>query len=125
MQLKPMAGARDAYKYLYGRRGTPTAAGLKRPDVNIWLGAGYLRMLHDQYLTDVPEAARMVLTLAAYNWGVTNLRAALRDSATPATYSEALDWIDRHSPAETRKYVRSVTHRQAQHTAIAMNAVGG
>lgn len=118
MQLKPDAGARDAYKFLYGRRGTPTAEGLRKPDVNIWLGAGYLRMLHDEYLNDVPEPARMHMVLAAYNWGVGNVRRALRSNNIPSTPSEALAWIDKHSPEETRNYVRSVMQYQQQQLAL-------
>jgi len=118
MQLKPGAGARDAYRFLYGRRGTPTAEGLKRPDVNIWLGAGYIRMLHDEYLNDIPEPARSTMVLAAYNWGIGNVRRSLRLGEIPSTPSEAIAWIDRHSPEETQNYVRSVNQHQQQQIAL-------
>jgi soluble lytic murein transglycosylase-like protein len=113
MQLIPESGARDAYRYLYTADGIPTAEGLRRPDVNIWLGSAYLRLLIDHHLTDVPEPAKIPLALAAYNWGVGNLQAVLAGEA-PQSLEEALAFISLRCPAVTARYVAQVLSEQGR-----------
>lgn len=117
MQLIPESGARDAYRYLYGADGIPVAEGLHRPDVNIWLGSAYLRMLMDQHLAAIPEPARTPLALAAYNWGIGNLQVAL-GARIPQSLGEAMAVIERRCPEDTARYVALVLSERARLSAF-------
>jgi len=118
MQLIPESGARDAYRYLYGADGIPVADGLRRPDVNIWLGSAYLKILMDQHLSTIPEPARTPLALAAYNWGIGNLQVAL-GAQTPQSLDEAMAVIERRCPEVTARYVSLVLSERARLTSFA------
>lgn len=108
MQLMPNGGAIDAYEHLYGRPGRPTKASLEQADINVWLGSAYLRLLKDRYYADYFPGARMPLMLAAYNWGIGHMLRSAPDRNEIKTRSQALAWIDKKCPAETRVYVRRV-----------------
>ncbi len=99
MQIMPQTAA-----YLAHRSGasTFTTTDLNTPDVNIAYGAYYLRYLLDHY------DGNKVLTLAAYNAGVTNVdnwAAAARGQGAPLTVGEI-------PFPETRDYVSRVLNAQ-------------
>lgn len=108
MQLMPGGGAIDAYELLYGRPGKPTKASLAQADVNVWLGSAYLRLLEDRYYADYLPDARVPLMLAAYNWGIGHMLRKPPDRKLITTRTQALAWIDKRCPPETRVYVRRV-----------------
>ncbi len=73
----------------------PARSDLFRPDVNIPLGARYLRELHDRFRD------RFIVTLAAYNAGPSRVPAWL-----PRQRTEAEIWIENIPFNETRSYVQ-------------------
>jgi soluble lytic murein transglycosylase-like protein len=112
MQLVPDEAGREAYRYTERRPGTPTLQELQDPQTNIRLGSAYLRLLLDRHFDDIEsEDARVAVALAAYNWGPTRMRKALERHGLPDSVDEVEALLEKHAPAETRDYVRKITHR--------------
>jgi soluble lytic murein transglycosylase-like protein len=112
MQLVPMEGGREAYRYSERKQGVPSLQELQDPRTNIRLGTAYLRLLLDNHFDDIEnEDVRVALALAAYNWGPTRLRRVLRQTGLPATLDEVEALLETHAPVETRDYVREITDR--------------
>lgn len=109
MQLIPEAGALEAYRYLYGRNAIPTDASLLRPEVSVWLGTAYLRVLGERYFgwIDNPDV-RMRAILAAYNWGPTRVLSRLLPERKPIGLDEFMDRLYAEAPSETQVYLRRV-----------------
>jgi soluble lytic murein transglycosylase-like protein len=70
------------------------------PEDCIRAQATYLAWLLARFPADTLHAA-----LAAYNWGIGNVRAAMRDHGSA--------WLD-HAPLETRQYVERIEQRYAR-----------
>jgi hypothetical protein len=51
------------------------------------------------------------VALAAYNCGPTRMRKALERHGLPDSVDEVEALLEKHAPAETRDYVRKITHR--------------
>lgn len=117
MQLMQSGGAREAYRMIYGKDGVPTAAALKDPNANLWLGIGYLRFLLDHYAYVHSSQARLRLAVAAYNWNYGRLDKALRGSAATMDSADVDHWIAMHAPRETALYVPHVMGRAARFAA--------
>lgn len=109
MQLMPKYGAREAYKWLYGRDRVPTTRALKRPEVSIWLGSAYLRILDDVYFFWIDNPAlRLRAVIAAYNWGPTAVLREMFPERDPTGVSRFMAKLDQRAPDETRVYVKRV-----------------
>jgi soluble lytic murein transglycosylase-like protein len=106
MQILPSTG-----EWLAGKLagpGTFEPSALFVPSVNIEMGSYYLRYLLDKF------GNNMVLAVAAYNWGETNLRRWLGESPP-----NDLDVLVESIPAdETRKYVKKVLRSYAVYNSL-------
>jgi hypothetical protein len=112
MQLVPHAGGREAYHYSERKTGIPTLQELRDPNTNIRLGSAYLRLLLDRHFDDIEhEDVRVALALAAYNWGPTRMRRALKENGRPQSMDEVEALLEKHAPRETQNYVREITYR--------------
>ncbi len=123
MQLVPKSGARDAYRYVYGKDKILTANYLFNADKNIELGAAYLRLLMDRYFSSVTDSKIQELcAIASYNTGAGNLAKAFVSSKNPhkaiplinkMTYAEVFDYLKKHLPyKETQNYIEKVSERK-------------
>lgn len=109
MQLIPKFGAREAYKYLYKQDAIPTDTELLRPEVNIWLGTVYLRILSERYFGWIKDPSlRLCAVLAAYNWGPTRVLKQLLPNRKPVSLEQFMRQLDACAPRETQEYVRQV-----------------
>lgn len=109
MQLIPRFGAREAYRWLYGEDRIPTDQALKRPDVSLWLGTAYLRILDDRYFSWIDDTTlRLHAVIAAYNWGPVAVLDTLFPTRRPITVAQFMAELDTQAPRETRAYVRRV-----------------
>lgn len=102
MQIIPESAGVDVMEALYGVRGVPKADALLDPELNIVFGAKYLHLLYHRHFGHVEdETLRWGLTLAAYNWGVGNVRRHLVADSPDAFFANLMA----HAPAETQRYV--------------------
>lgn len=80
MQLIPRHGARDAWRYLYGKDRVIHPRYLLDPGNNIRLGAAYLFLLQNRYFQNVADPAnREYVVICAYNWGPTQVQQQVLD----------------------------------------------
>lgn len=121
MQLIPKFSAREAYTYLYKEDAIPTDTELMRPEVNIWLGTAYLRILSERYFGWIKDPnLRLSAVLAAYNWGPTHVLKQLLPNQEPMSLERFMRELDTHAPRETQEYVRQViTSARASELALA------
>lgn len=128
MQLVPKSGARDAYRFLYGKDKLLSAGYLYRWDANIRLGAAYLHLLENRYFKEVRDpVSRKWCAIAAYNTGPGNVA---RTFAGSTSLAQAALRINRMSASqvyyfllenltyeETRNYLEKVrsTERRYLH----------
>lgn len=110
MQLMPSGGATEAYQALYKKVGSiPSTASLKRPEVNIWLGAAYIRILQTRYFGWISNPdLRLRAVLAGYNWGPTQTLAHLFPNRNLNNVNRFMGRLDRYAPQQTQNYVRKV-----------------
>lgn len=109
MQLMPKYGGRDAYQYLYNADRIPTTQALKRPEVSIWLGTAYLRILDDHYFEWIKDPAlRLRAVIAAYNWGPTAVLDTMFPERRPVSAERFMRRLDQRAPDETQVYVKRV-----------------
>lgn len=109
MQLMPESGALEAYRYLYGRDGIPTDASLLRPEVSVWLGAAYLKLLGTRYMGWIDDAGtRLLAVIAAYNWGPTRVLSRLLPDREQISTDEFVARAWARAPTETQMYLRRV-----------------
>lgn len=118
MQIVPSTAGRDAWKKLKGRDGMPTRKYLFNAHNNIEMGAAYLSILQDSYLSGVKnKKSREYCVIAAYNTGSGNVFRTFSRSR-----KNALSAINSLSPdqvfyklktslpyEETRRYVKKVS----------------
>jgi membrane-bound lytic murein transglycosylase C len=122
MQLVPRSGARDAYRYVYGKDKILSSDYLFDPDQNVELGCAYLGLLKNRYFKRVqnPQNA-LYCAIASYNTGAGNLSRSLTGNTR---LSGAIDRINTMEPEdlyhhlrnqlpyeETRKYIKKVRDR--------------
>jgi len=74
MQIVPTSAGRDTYRFLYKKKGMPSAEYLYNGENNIEMGSTYLHILYYRYLKKItnPES-RLYCTIAAYNTGAGNV----------------------------------------------------
>lgn len=109
MQLLPATAAEQARKL-----GAPVSAVALTTDsgYNLRLGGAYLAELIDRF------GGSLLLALAAYNAGPTNVHRWLDANGDPrAGTLDAVDWIERIPLAETRNYVERVIENIAVYRA--------
>lgn len=106
MQLMPDSGGREAVRIVTGVDRKPTIRELKTPGLNIQLGTAYLKYLLDYYSYVEDGTARMMLALAAYNWGMGNVDGNLRPA--PDIVEKDINYRIAAAPRETREYVTKV-----------------
>lgn len=114
MQVIADQAGRDVWKHVFNETGTPSRKSLKDPYTNLLFGTTYLQLLRDQHFSDVEdEALREGLVLAAYNWGVGNVKKMLTQGY-PKTLDELTWSLWQRAPKETYSYVKKVMHRKAR-----------
>ena len=109
MQLMPVSGAWEAYRWLYGRDRIPTDESLLRPAVSIWLGTAYLRILADRYFAWIDDPKlRLRAVIAAYIWGPTRVLARLFPERRQLSVARFMVRFQEVAPREVRRYMRRV-----------------
>jgi len=122
MQIKADTAGRDYFSLVAGYQHTPTSAYLYNPQNNIEVGAGYLSILADRYLSGIYHPLKLEYAMiSSYNGGAGNLWRSLdpegnKQRALDRVNSmsvEAFYWFltNRHNREETRNYVKKVTAR--------------
>ena len=74
MQIVPRSAGRDSYKFIYKKKGMPSATYLYNSTNNIQMGSAYLHILYYRYLRKIKNPqSRLYCTIAAYNTGAGNI----------------------------------------------------
>ncbi len=118
MQLVPIYGGREAYRYVYGRDRVLPASYLYQPTNNIELGAAYLNLLiYKHFATERNPLKNLYLSVCGYNWGPTSIhRKIIRRYPTSTMSPEQLYQVLRQrTPQETRDYLQRVTQRMGMY----------
>lgn len=113
MQIVPDSAGREV---LTGRgRGNPIRVPepdfLYRPDNNVMIGTKYLAILRDRYFSEIVDPIkRLYLMIAAYNWGPTRVRSAIRKKRVNLDVGSELLFqkLQEITPEETRTYLKQV-----------------
>ena len=117
MQIIPTTAGRDAYRYVKGRKGTPSKAYLFNAQNNIELGSAYLHILDKKYLSGISHPiSREYCVISAYNTGSGNVlrtfskdRKRAKQIINSKTPSEIYSILRKKLPYdETRKYLKKV-----------------
>ena len=114
MQLIPRYGARDAYKFVYGKDVIVTPQYLFVPENNVELGAAYLSLLREQHFGGIKDPLKnLYLSLCGYNWGPTRVtrRVLYRYQVHTMRPEELFVILSQKTPEETKDYLRKVTKR--------------
>ena len=118
MQLVPIYGGREAYKYVYGRDRVLPANYLYQPTNNIELGAAYLNLLiYKHFAAETNPVKNLYLSVCGYNWGPTSInRKIIRRHPTNSMSPEQLYQVLRQrTPRETSDYLQRVTQRMGMY----------
>lgn len=113
MQLMPNFGAREGYRLVHGVDRRPSSVELRNPETNLKLGLAYLESISAHYSNVHSEQSRLLLTVAAYNWGQNGLDQALPVGAAQWEPRETMAWLKTHAPEETCSYVVDIVNRIA------------
>lgn len=98
MQIVPTSAGRDVYKFLYKKKGMPSAEYLYNGKNNIEMGSTYLHILYFRYLKKIKNPqTRMYCSIAAYNTGAGNIAWAFTGKNN---VSKASVLINKMSPEE-------------------------
>ncbi len=115
MQLIPDYGAKDSYRFVYGKAAAPSKSFLFIPRNNIQLGTAYLYLIrHDQLKYHGDDDKGKILTLCAYNWGPGSVNSKIIGS----NRIEDLDVVQlkriirQRAPAETADYFAKILERE-------------
>ncbi len=122
MQLVPVSGGRDAYKYVFKEDKKPSAKFLYNPENNINLGVGYLALTKNVYFRGIENPTiAYLLTVAAYNTGAGNvaraltgkmrLKAAVKKANSMTTKDIHTALREKLPHKETQDYVQRVFRR--------------
>lgn len=96
MQLVPVSGGRDAYKFVHGRDLAPTDTYLYNPGNNVELGAAYYYILFNRYLKNIEnERARLWCSVASYNTGAGNLLSVFAGKYSGKKFKNRKTWRDK------------------------------
>ena len=137
MQLVPVSGGRDAYRFVHGKNEAPTDQYLYNPDNNVELGSAFLHILYYRYLKGVKNGvSRLWCTIASYNTGVGNLYNSFAGKYSRKRFKSRKVWkkkalakinsmssegiydhlIHQLTYEETRNYVKKVRKRMPKYT---------
>lgn len=93
MQLVPVSGGRDAYKFVHGKDMAPTDRFLYNPSNNVELGAAYIYILYYRYLSEIKNPdSRMWCAIASYNTGVGNLLNTFAGTYSTRKFKSRSEW---------------------------------
>ncbi|OMH25642.1 transglycosylase SLT domain-containing protein [Motiliproteus sp. MSK22-1] len=110
MQLIPESGGRDAMR-LSGRGDRiPTDTELLDPKLNIDLGTAYFKHLIKRYEFVENQKAKEYLALAAYNWGMGNVKNKLSLTADMSAKNVLLQ-LQMVAPKQTQDYINRIRLR--------------
>ena len=85
MQIIPTTAGRDAYRYVYGKKGTPSKSYLFNAENNIKFGSAYLNILDTRYLKGIYNPiSREYCVICSYNTGSGNVLKAFSSNRTKA-----------------------------------------
>jgi membrane-bound lytic murein transglycosylase C len=121
MQLVPTTGALEASKLVYGEAKLLTREELARPDMNIELGAAYLRILLKRHFREyrADPRKRLLVAIAGYNCGPACVKRALEGQDTGGlSHDEFYDLLLRVVPRETQAYLQRVVRNMRQYESI-------
>ena len=117
MQIIPKTAGRDAYRYIKGKKHTPTKNYLFNANNNIELGVAYLNILSKKYLTGIYNPiSREYCVISAYNTGSGNVlktfstnRSRAKKVINRLTPNSVYVKLRHHLPyVETRNYLKKV-----------------
>jgi len=137
MQLVPVSGGRDAYRFVHGKDMAPTDNFLYKPENNVELGSAYLYILFYRYLDEIKDQkSRLWCAVASYNTGVGNLLNTFAGKYSRSSFKNRSEWkkkgfakinsmnseevfyfLKKNLPyEETRHYVEKVRNRMPKYT---------
>ena len=103
MQIVPTSAGRDAYRFLYRRKGMPTVTYLYNSKHNIEMGSTYLHILYFSYLRKIKNPiSRLYCAIAAYNTGAGNIAWAFTGKYN---MTKAAPKINKLTPEEVYEYL--------------------
>lgn len=123
MQIQPHTAGRDLYR-LQGKKGEPSRAFLLNPKNNIEMGAAYIAMLRDVYLSGIKDKrSQYYAIIAAYNGGAGSvLRVFSKDKEKAFDKINQLSsekvyqtLIHSHPSLESRRYLEKVHKMHGNH----------
>jgi len=128
MQLVPTSGARDAYRFVYGKDAVVDGNYLYDPEKNMELGTAYLHLLDARHLRAIRDPlSRQYCIIAAYNTGAGNVSRAFGNTTSVGTAARTINTLEppqvyaqlraRLPHQETRDYIQRVTGRIPLYTA--------
>mgnify|MGYP001054875145 FL=1 len=118
MQLVPIYGGREAYRYVYGRDRILPANYLYQPTNNIELGTAYLNLLiYKHFARETNPAKNLYLSICGYNWGPTSIQRKIigRYATSNMTPEQLYMVLRQRTPHETRDYLQRVTQRMGMY----------
>jgi len=126
MQIVPRSSGLDATQVLFGRSRILAPSYLYNAEKNIEIGAIYLELLFDRYLSGIQDPrSRLYCVIAAYNTGAGNVfRTFTGRTRSQAAFAEINamppDGVYRHlirnlPYGETRRYLADVVDRMAKY----------
>lgn len=126
MQIVPTSAGKDIYKFLYKKKGMPSATYLYNGQNNIEMGSTYLHILYYRYLRKIknPES-RLYCSIAAYNTGPGNIAWAFigvqnMAKAAPSINTMTPDEVYSHLLSnlrydEPKQYLKKVKKRMSSY----------
>ena len=111
MQLIPHTGGLDAMRISGRGNRKPTHEELFDPKVNIDLGTAYFKHLIKRYDFVENQKAKEYLALAAYNWGMGNVKSKLSLTADMSARN-VLVQLEMVAPKQTQDYINRIRQRE-------------
>ena len=115
MQLVPISGAREAYRYVYGKDRIVKDTYLYNPTNNIELGTAYLNRLYYAQLSEIEDpTSRTWCSIAAYNTGAGNVFRTFAGRYSSSRFGSYARWkqaalreINRRSPEQVFSFLKN------------------
>ncbi len=114
MQIVPRSAGRDTYKFLFKKKGMPSATYLYNGKNNIEMGSSYLYILYYRYLRKIKNPqSRLYCTIAAYNTGAGNIAWAFTHKTNMNKAAPKINAMS--SDAVYRKLLSSLKYDEPKH----------